>query len=291
MNIREKFQLTEKLYHFTSFDTAKKIIESNSLRFGRLSNMNDLHENDKVTFVDINGQCIKDFPSDVLDALHDEIYRYRQISLTAEGEKGDELGFNLHQMWGHYADKGEGVCLVFDKNELMKSHDMPDITHDRVNYDKPEELVSFAVSNSEKPEEVVNEVSSKTKEIFFHKRKEWEHEQEYRLIKRCPLTTREEYFRLGHALKYVILTSKLSSIDEVRYQKKLKEIKEKLEKIEKERNIGDDGKIPIFIYGNGFFDYNLITEDREEEIWNSSDGYDILIVDENCEIDLCGLNI
>ena len=249
--------------------------------------MNDLHENEKMTFVNSSGQSmdIHELSFDVLDTLHDEIYKYRQISLTCEGKEGDALGFNLHQMWGQYADKGEGICLVLDKNELMKNPDMHDITPDRVNYDEPGKLESFVVSNSKRPEEVVNEVSRRIKEIFFHKRKEWEHEQEYRLIKRCPLATREEYFKLGHALRYVILTSKLSSIDEVRYQKKLKEIKEKLEKMEKERNIGDDGKIPILIYGNGLFDYNLITEDREEEIWNSSDGYDIPIVDENCEID------
>ena len=46
--MKEKFEKTEKLYHFTSFDTALKIIESNRLRFGRLNNMNDIHENDKI---------------------------------------------------------------------------------------------------------------------------------------------------------------------------------------------------------------------------------------------------
>jgi len=39
MNIKEQFEKTEKLYHFTSFDTALKIIESNRLRFGRLDNI------------------------------------------------------------------------------------------------------------------------------------------------------------------------------------------------------------------------------------------------------------
>ena len=28
------------------------------------------------------------------------------------------LGFDLHTMWGLYADKGYGVCLVFDKDKL-----------------------------------------------------------------------------------------------------------------------------------------------------------------------------
>lgn len=284
MNVKELFKQTEKLYHFTAFDTALKIIESNSLRFGKLNNMNDLHENDKISFVDTNGQPMDDFPSDVLDALHDEIYKYRQISLTAEDKSGDINGFDLHPMWGLYADKGEGVCLVFDKKVLMKSPDMLYITHDRVNYDKPEKLESFAISVSKKPEEVVNEVRGKIKELFFHKRKEWEHEQEYRLMKRCSLVTKEEYLKLGHALKFVILSSKLSEIDEVRYYKQIKEIKKKLEIMENARNKGDDRKIPLLIYGNGLFDYKLITEDREEEIWNSNEGYDALIIGKNCEL-------
>lgn len=127
MSIKEQFEQTEKLYHFTKFDTALKILESNRLRFGRLDNMNDIHENDKIEFVDSNNQPINRFPSRVLDALHDEIYKYRQISLTADDKPSDKLGFNLHQMWGLYAEKGEGVCFVFDKIELEKSYDMKNI--------------------------------------------------------------------------------------------------------------------------------------------------------------------
>ena len=41
MSRKEQFEQTEKLYHFTKFDTALKIIESNRLIFGRLDNMND----------------------------------------------------------------------------------------------------------------------------------------------------------------------------------------------------------------------------------------------------------
>ena len=264
--IRDKFSTIEKLYHFTRFDTALKIIESNCLRFGRLSNMNDLHENDKISFVDTHGQRIKDFPSDVLDALHDELYKYRQISLTAEGEDGDKDGFDLHQMWGLYADSGDGVCLVFDKNELLKNPDMPVIKHGRVIYEGSKILESFVITDSQSPGKVVDETRRRLHEIFFHKREEWEHEQEYRLLKRCPLGTREEYLWLGHALKFVILSSKLKSVDVVRFAKNIKEIRAKLQIVEKARNNGDDGKIPILIYGNGLFDYSLITEDGEETI-------------------------
>ena len=276
MNIKEQFKQIEKLYHFTSFDTALKIIESNRLRFGRLSNTNDIHEVAKNMFVDTNGQPIDKFPSDVLNALYDEVYKYRQISLTIDDEENDKYGFDLHQMWGLYADKGEGVCLVFDKKEIEKSWDWAKIQNGPVCYDKSQELESFVVSRLHNPEAVLDDVRSRLPDIFFHKRKEWEHEQEYRLLKRCPNPTKEEYLYLGHALKFVILTSKLRNVDEVRFFKTIDTIKEKVKKA---------GTIHVLVYGNGLFDYALCTEDGAEELWNSNDGYEILVIGENCELE------
>ena len=283
MSIKEQFEKTEKLYHFTSFDTALKIIESNHLRYGRLNNMNDIHENDKIVFVDANNHPTDKFPSDVLDELYDEIYKYRQISLTADDNEGDKDGFDLHQMWGLYADKGEGVCLIFDKKELEKGFGSATL-HDRVSYDKT--VDSYYISLSNTADKVSVEIREHANEIFFHKRREWEHEQEYRLLRRCPLATREEYLFLGHALKFVILSSRLHNLDEVLYFKKIKNIKDKIEKTEKARNRGEVGRIPVLVYGNGLLDYTLCTEDGTEELWNSNDGYDVLIVGENCELEL-----
>lgn len=283
MSIKEQFEKTEKLYHFTSFDTALKIIESNHLRYGRLNNMNDIHENDKIVFVDANNHPTDKFPSDVLDELYDEIYKYRQISLTADDNEGDKDGFDLHQMWGLYADKGEGVCLIFDKKELEKGFGSATL-HDRVSYDKT--VDSYYISLSNTADKVSVEIREHANEIFFHKRREWEHEQEYRLLRRCPLATREEYLFLGHALEFVILSSRLHNLDEVLYFKKIKNIKDKIEKTEKARNRGEVGRIPVLVYGNGLLDYALCTEDGTEELWNSNDGYDVLIVGENCELEL-----
>lgn len=283
MSIKEQFEKTEKLYHFTSFDTALKIIESNHLRYGRLNNMNDIHENDKIVFVDANNHPTDKFPSDVPDELYDEIYKYRQISLTADDNEGDKDGFDLHQMWGLYADKGEGVCLIFDKKELEKGFGSATL-HDRVSYDKT--VDSYYISLSNTADKVSVEIREHANEIFFHKRREWEHEQEYRLLRRCPLATREEYLFLGHALKFVILSSRLHNLDEVLYFKKIKNIKDKIEKTEKARNRGEVGRIPVLVYGNGLLDYALCTEDGTEELWNSNDGYDVLIVGENCELEL-----
>ena len=78
----------------------------------------------------------------------------------------------------------------------------------------------------------------------------------------------------------------LAKVDEVRYFKKIKDIKEKLKKVEEARHVGKAGTIQVLVYGNGLFDYSLVTEDGEEELWNSKEGYDILVLGENCELAL-----
>lgn len=281
MNIKDQFEKTEKLYHFTSFDTAKIILESNRLRFGRLNNMNDIHENDKIVFHDENGGSVNERNSDILDVFYDEIYKYRQISFTADNMVGDKVGFDLHQMWGMYADKGEGVCLVFDKDEMEKNCDMTNIHKERVKYDKI--LESSVVSLSQKTDAIPSEVKNNVHKIFFHKRIEWEHEQEYRLIKKCQNTTKEEYLLLGQSLRFIILSSKLRNIDDVRYFNNIRDIQEAVKKVEEVRNMGNVGTIPVLIYGNGLLDYSLCLS-GEEVIWNSKDRYNILKPCVNCNL-------
>lgn len=119
MSIKDNFSNIKKLYHYTSFDTACNILESMCLRYGRLNNMNDIHENDKVVYKDAQGNDITNFDYSILDCIYNEMYMYRQISLTMDDSEKGKLGFDLHQMWGLYADKGLGVCLVFDKQNLL----------------------------------------------------------------------------------------------------------------------------------------------------------------------------
>lgn len=187
----------------------KKIIESNSLRFGRLNNMNDIHETSKSMFAKSNMQ---EFPEELLNELYNEIYRYRQISLTQDTQ--DKCGFDLHNMWGLYANKFDGVCLVFDKNKLLeqikKSKD--DIYEGEVSYNRDVDS-SVIIDNTK----VSSEIQKNAERLFFQKRKEWEHEQEFRLIKKCPVEIKEEYFRFGDSLKFIILSNVLIDVDNVRY--------------------------------------------------------------------------
>ena len=269
--MKEEFMNMKKLYHYTKFDTAIKILESHSLRFGRLHNMNDIHENDKLSYVDTTGTLINSFPSDVLDAIDCEMAKYRQISLTADDNKQDKLGFDLHQMWGLYADKGQGVCLVFDKDMLCKQIDDA-VLHKIVSYDTSVE--SFYIANTNDSQSIQHNIQKQAEKLFFHKRKEWEHEQEYRFVKRCTNLNKEEYLYYGKALKYIILNSVIENTDSVKFKKNV-------EKLNKHTQ-----RVPILVYGNGLLDYSLIDITHTEIIWNSSYGYEILIPGVNCEIDV-----
>lgn len=65
-------------------------------------------------------------------------------------------------------------------------------------------------------------------------------------------------------MKYIILSSKLRNVDEVRYFKSIADIKAKAK------------NIPVLIYGNGLFDYALVTSDQDLIIWDSTNEYDTL---------------
>lgn len=269
--MRKEFESISKLYHYTKFDTAIKILESNSIRFGRLHNMNDIHENDKLSYVDLSRATINSFPSDVLNAIDDEMEKYRQISFTTDDDNLEKLGFDLHQMWGLYAENGHGVCLVFDKEILCKELDET-VIHEAISYDKT--VDSFYIANPNSSQTIRSDIQMQAKTLFFHKRKEWEHEQEYRLIKRCPSQKKEEYLDYSSSLKFIILNSVIEDVDVISFKKTVEILNKRAQ------------KVPILVYGNGLLDYSLCSIDHTETIWTSSNGYDILIPGENCEIDV-----
>ena len=270
-NMRTDFMIINKLYHFTKFDTAIKILGSHNLKFGKLHDMNDIHENDKLSYVNLQGNTIQSFQSEILETIDVEMAKFRQISLTIDDEEPKKFGFDLHQMWGLYADKGQGVCLVFDKDILCNKLDGI-VRHGTVSYDNIVE--SFYIANHNDCQIIQHDMQSQVEKLFFHKRKEWEHEQEYRLIKYCPNLKKEEYLDYGDALKFIILNSVIESVDGVKF----KELVGKLSEYAPQAS--------ILVYGNGLFDYSLIDINHTETIWNSSNGYDILIPGENCEIDV-----
>lgn len=164
------FKDTEKLlFHYTSFNSAIKIIKSGKLLYSKLSKLNDPLESHRSSYYD-------DYNSSKTEIIQNEISKYHQISLTKDTVC--RRGFDINAMWGHYADKGNGVCLVFDKNQLEGQLKKGYVFHKEIHY-------SSSYDNSITVE---GDVSKYFKEhiddIFFKKAESWSYEQEYRIIKK-----------------------------------------------------------------------------------------------------------
>jgi hypothetical protein len=82
-------------------------------------------------------------------------------------------------MWGHYGDKGKGVCFIFNKDKLLNSLS-PDIYHDKVEYVGPN--YSFSVFFRAKDNMIEPFTNKDIDEFFYKKTCDWSYEQEYRLL-------------------------------------------------------------------------------------------------------------
>jgi hypothetical protein len=91
---KEEFKNIEKLYHYTSFESAVKMIETKSLKFGSLQRMNDINERYKHKYV---SNKEKDFYVTIKD-LEKELSNIKQISLSHDTKK--RYGFDIPAMWG-----------------------------------------------------------------------------------------------------------------------------------------------------------------------------------------------
>lgn len=203
-SLSQRFEEMSRLYHFTNLDSACEIIESRKLRFGKMYKMNDLIESNRMGFGRaIMGYLSADNSRNYKDMLaENEMHRYQQISFSQDLERDDccYLGFNLHSMWGLYADKGYGVCLVFDKEKLTLQEG--DYSNNVSYY----ELVPQAYEARNRSRAGIKaEIWRRRDEIFFTKRKEWEHEQEFRVIRRANNKDDDEYLDVSKALSFVII--------------------------------------------------------------------------------------
>lgn len=255
---RERFVEMTRLYHFTSLKSACNIIERKQLRFGKLFRMNDLIESDKMVFQRVIFGNLEEDKDNGLFA-EEEMHRYQQISFSQDRCVDDKIyeGFNIHSMWGLYADKGYGVCLVFDKKKLKLADG--DYARDVEYMDYV--LTDYAFRNKSK-KGLKAEIWRKRDEIFFNKRNEWEHEQEYRVIRRAKHEWDDEYLDVSEALSFVIICKDYSicygesMFDGYNY-KLLKYINRKL---------------PVYVYEYGI-DWYTLWEGWMAPIWTEQCGF------------------
>ena len=180
------------VFHFTKFESALRIIATKSLKFGRFENMNDIAEVKR----DVYGMI----SADIID---NELSKYQSISLTLD--KSSHRGFKIDPLWGHYAQGGNGVCLVFDIDKLSQKvieQFGEKATIAKIRYLSKHSNAVFTKGDSQR--EVEKYIKNNLKSVFFTKSPDWKYEQELRiLIKEDGVT--DKYLYWGNALIAVIL--------------------------------------------------------------------------------------
>ena len=194
------FHYFEPIYHFTNFESAIKILATKRLRFGKMCRMNDPNESFRPLF--IQSQQVTEDAYDQLERLRGELEHYQQISFACDSRK--LCGFQLQNMWGNYADSGNGVCLVFDKGFVIE--ELNGQNYGKIRYSKnyvPAIIMPHILENTF----VKRYVKSQMRSIFFRKSIEWQWEQEFRIVQRFE-STEDNYLdlksRWDKALKCVL---------------------------------------------------------------------------------------
>ena len=188
--IKKRFNSVEKLYHYTTFDSAIKILQSRTLLFGRLKDMNDINELYRPMVPDFNPNRQAGNNDRLYDNLDKETNRYQQISLTMDGRR---YGFDIPAMWGHYANKGKGMCLVFDKNNFvnrLKGEQKRHLLYGKIIYTN--DFSPTIICRTKADDSVIPLTKKEEKDLFFHKTKDWQYEQEYRVLIKSDSESREK---------------------------------------------------------------------------------------------------
>lgn len=227
-----------EIFHYTKCKTAlENILVEKRLRLSRLGKTNDPRESQLWNIPTPYWIGVQNDHEALLDALTikaiDEVKRiikedWKVLCFTLNRSDTAETitnpleetyhfhlcpGYARPQLWAHYAENHQGVCLLFDSDRLDQSLQQKfnghKITHDKVEYGTSW-LPPF-------PRDLRNEIESLgldkaawnyvvTHEYFFFLRKylEWSNETEYRWLVHSPGTA-EEYVSIEDSIKAVFV--------------------------------------------------------------------------------------
>lgn len=165
------FKSIDKLYHYTSLSALAGILKSGILRFGVFPRMNDITEAVKEIYLqhdDANPNW------DKIRQVEEDLNHIGLISLTQDGNRS---GYAINSMWGHYAEKGEGCCIIFDKEAIIKECKKLGFRYGSVTYDGA--APHIIIDNNPNG---IGLLESSFDENFLHKSQDWENEQEFRIV-------------------------------------------------------------------------------------------------------------
>lgn len=197
-------QKYSKLYHYTSLDTFKLIWNNKQLKFGTIANVNDLNEYSKKISIPCNfweENIQLDELQNRFDNILNIINSYKQISLSMDYDSYIK-GCMSPMMWGHYGDKGKGVCIELDYSKIKFQKGM---------YYKPVRYVNLIQDatnippNLTKISSIESYIKNKISSIYFTKTRDWKGENEFRII-----SNQFEYLDISNAISTVYVTNSFS---------------------------------------------------------------------------------
>lgn len=186
----------QRLYHYTSFNSFERIWFTQTLKFGVVTDMNDIFEHN------FSAQCHTLEETKLLDKYLKEKKRYKQISLTMDYDSYTQ-GCMSQMMWGVYGDKGSGVCIEFDYTKLMKNIKRG-MLHDAIYYTP--QLLEPPVITEKAAKDWDSFFKSKQKELLFMKHDCWSKENEYRIVSK-----EDDYLKIDGAITAIYITKPKST--------------------------------------------------------------------------------
>lgn len=218
----DDFAYDKYLYHYTSVETAIKIICSNSLLFSQISKTNDTSESKmKIVFEkkDVKdrekykkmttsiAEYFTNYSKNVqllcfsTDAKITENERKKYKAAMDQKEIYFDVsgrGFALPRMWAQYAKNNEGICFVFNRKKLLEliegqvAYSKSDSVKYKKFFDRYSltsdrinslyEKISMIANGSLTMVDMLHKDKDFLKYNFFEKLDDWKNEHEFRVI-------------------------------------------------------------------------------------------------------------
>ena len=226
----------EYVFHYTRGRTAlEDILPDKKLRLSPFCDTNDPREAKDWSFSFTSSEQ-RLFAATSSERSWDEVEqaKIRSTDITTEAKRQSKLlcttlddrdaqsaestlyarGFARARMWAQYADRHKGVCLAFRRRlldeQIRKQFDSNIVYCARVKYSNDDVREAFFLSydkieSSSLEDTVAEHLAEYGKDLFFHKVKDWESENEYRWLVVTPGNAEPNYVDCGASLCAVIL--------------------------------------------------------------------------------------
>lgn len=184
--MREEYNLEENVFgsdnylcHYTSFANFCSILSTMTLKVSSFVKSNDIGE------LESNVSCLLGDKTKEVESYVENHCGYISFSTNKKADRpydNPKYGYLIPSLWGIYADKSQGACLIIDEETLIKEN------KDALSCANWSEFIDVSytrsqcrqlVSGKDSPEEIVHFMLP---HILGTKHSSWSHEQERRLV-------------------------------------------------------------------------------------------------------------